>query len=188
MNWHYSKRIPVGKLVKIGVWEDKSFIGCIIFSQGASSHLSKPYNLDRFQVCELTRVALKNHKNSVSKILSIAIKVLKKSNKGLKLIVSFADSNEKHLGIIYQASNWIYSGQTAKTKVYLDTRNNKEYHGRNVGSYDGWDKTKWGSTKRNIKYCIPIDKKPKYRYLYPLDKEIRKQIEPLAKPYPKRLK
>ena len=26
----------------------------------------------------------------------------------------------------------------------------------------------------------------KYKYLYPLNKEIRKQIEPLAKPYPKK--
>jgi len=26
-NWHYSKCMPVGKLVKIGVWEDKKYIG-----------------------------------------------------------------------------------------------------------------------------------------------------------------
>ena len=32
--WHYSKKIPVGKLVKIGVWEDGKFIGAIIFGDG----------------------------------------------------------------------------------------------------------------------------------------------------------
>jgi len=41
LNWHYSKCLPVGKLVKVGVWEDKKFIGCIIFSRGANYNMPK---------------------------------------------------------------------------------------------------------------------------------------------------
>ena len=28
VNWHYSKCLPIGKLVKVGVWEDSKYIGC----------------------------------------------------------------------------------------------------------------------------------------------------------------
>lgn len=27
--WHYARAMPVGKLVKIGVWENKKFIGAV---------------------------------------------------------------------------------------------------------------------------------------------------------------
>ena len=33
MNWHYSKSVPVGKLVKVGVWENKKYIGCVLFGR-----------------------------------------------------------------------------------------------------------------------------------------------------------
>ena len=78
-NWHYSECTPAGKLIKIGIWEDSKFIGVVIYSLGANSHIGSPYNLTNVQACELTRVALKNiHITPVSKILSISIKMLKK--------------------------------------------------------------------------------------------------------------
>ena len=33
---------------------------------------------------------------------------------GKELLVSFADTEQKHLGIVYQATNWIYTGLSAK--------------------------------------------------------------------------
>ena len=57
-HWHYSRSLPVGKLVKIGVWEDKKFIGCVIFARGANMNIGKPYGLDQTECVELARVAL----------------------------------------------------------------------------------------------------------------------------------
>ncbi|MGV2431812.1 UNVERIFIED_CONTAM: protein Mom, partial [Pseudomonas aeruginosa] len=88
-------------------------------------NLLKPYGLTQIQGCELTRIALKNHKTPVSKILSIAIKFLKKQNPKLKLIVSFADPEQGHHGGVYQATNWIYSGQSGESYKYFD-KNNRE--------------------------------------------------------------
>jgi hypothetical protein len=34
-NWHYSRCLPAGKMVIIGVWENDRFIGTIIYSFGA---------------------------------------------------------------------------------------------------------------------------------------------------------
>ena len=184
-NWHYSKSIPVPPLVKIGVWENDKFIGVVVFSRGASSNLLNPYKLKTTEGCELTRVALCKHISPVSKILSLSIKFLKKSNPKLKLIISFADTNEGHHGGIYQATNWIYAGMTAPTTKYVD-KTGREWHSRQV-SEKGYN-IQQGNIRKTIKpsECKKIKQHGKHRYLMPLDEMIRKQIQSLAKPYPKR--
>ena len=174
--------MPKGKLIKIGIWENKKFVGCIIFGKGATPFIGNPYNLTHIQVCELVRIALKNHNNYISKYLSIAIKMLKTTNSGLKLIVSYADTHQNHTGIIYQASNWIYVGTTKNDKCIMI--NNKIMHTRSAHH-------KYGSYAINFLQKT-IDNKAQYvylpkkhKYLYPLTKNICKQIELLSKPYPK---
>jgi hypothetical protein len=56
-HWHYSHAMPAGKLAKVGVWEDGSFIGAVVFGRGANSHLGSPYGLSGLQCSELVRVA-----------------------------------------------------------------------------------------------------------------------------------
>lgn len=96
--WHYSKCMPAGKLVKLGAWENEKFIGVILFGLGATPHLSKQYGLKMTECCELTRVALTSHKTPVSRMIAIAMKLLKQKCPGLKLVVSFADSAFGHHG------------------------------------------------------------------------------------------
>ena len=183
MNWHYSKRMPCGKLVKYGVWEDDKYIGCSIFSRGANNNIGKTYRLNNTEVCELTRVALTKHKVPVSKIVSIAVKLLTKQSEGLRLIISYADPREHHEGIIYQAMNWAYVGKPKQCKSahYIIYINGKavEMHGRSVRS-------RWGKDSQIPYKWEYLIGREKHKYLYPLDKAMRKQIEPLRKPYPKR--
>ncbi len=176
-NWHYSKTMPTNKLVKIGVWETNKFIGAVIFVPGATPTLCMTYKISQQQCCELTRVALKKHKTPVSRIVSIAIKFLKKSNPGLKLIISFADQNEGHHGGIYQAGGWIYVGEGGPKKIPF--LNGKQIHERSLSVL-----VKQGKARREDCDWRPV--LPKHKYLMPLDKEMRKKIEPLRKPYPKR--
>jgi len=175
MNWHYSKAMPTGKLVKIGIWENDKFIGVIIYSCGANRNLFKTYNLSMFEGCELSRIALKEHKTEVSKMISISLKMLKSKCPGLKLIISFADQNQNHYGGIYQGANWIFTGNGESSAQWF-------YRGR-------WIHQRTMSDIMPIRMCKNIKKrkiKNKFKYLYPLNKEMRKQIEPLAKPYPKK--
>jgi hypothetical protein len=185
-NWHYSESIPKSKLVKIGAWEDERFIGVVIFSYGATPQIGSPYNLKQIQVCELTRIALNKHSVYVSKILSIAIRFLKKANPGLRLIVSFADTEQNHHGGIYQATNWIYAGTFGGgTRVGWFIKGRKT-HTRTVGSMPGGvQSTEWVRKNLDPKAREWIGK-DKHRYLMPLDSEMRKQILPLSRPYPKR--
>ena len=184
-NWHYSQSIPVPPLVKVGVWENEKFIGCLIFSRGASSNLLKPYNLKQNEGCELTRVALTEHKTQVSRIMSIAFKFLKKSSPNLKLIVSFADPTYNHHGGIYQATNWIYNGDTAPSAEYW--HKGKRLHSRQV-SEKGWN-IQQGQKRKTVKPsdCDIKKTKGKHRYLMPLDKQTKQKLQSLSKPYPKRV-
>jgi hypothetical protein len=131
-HWHYSKTMPRSKMVRVGVWEDERFVGCVIFSYGATPQIGSPYGLTQIEVCELTRVALTTHKAPTSKIVSFAIRMLKSLAPGLRLIVSFADGEQNHLGIIYQATNWVYAGMVKPGRVGFMVRG-KKTHTRTVG-------------------------------------------------------
>lgn len=180
LNWHYSKCLPVGKLVKIGAWENDKFIGVVIFGRGANKSLGEPYKLDQTECCELVRIALTDHKTPVSRIMSIAIKLLKNIHKQLKLVISFADSEQNHHGGIYQATNWVYVGKTNSADEYL--YKGKRWHGRAF-------RKSFGSHLNYMNKGLEIVQgSQKHRYLMPLDDNMRKQVQQLAKPYPKRMK
>ena len=185
-NWHYSKSIPVPPLVKIGAWENDKFIGVIIFSRGASSNLMNPYNLKQDEGCELTRIALTKHITPVSRILKFAIMFLKKNSPKLRLIVSFADPQYGHHGGIYQATNWVYCGDTMPSSEYW--YNGKRLHSRQV-SEKGWN-IQQGQKRKTVKpsECKIVKTVGKHRYLMPLDDEMKTKILILSKPYPKRMK
>lgn len=179
-NWHYSQTVPVGKMVKIGAWENGRFIGVVIFAWGMNRNLGSPYGLAITECCELVRIALTKHVCHVTRIVALAIKFLKKANQGLRLIVSFADPAANHHGGIYQGGNWCYAGKSSSGFEWrLNGRrlNKRAYTGHNFG------KERLEVPRGAEKVNTP----GKYRYLMPLDDEMRKQIEPLRKPYPKRV-
>jgi len=185
-NWHYSKTMPASRLVRVGVWEDGEFVGCVLFGKGASNRLGDPYELTHTEICELVRIALREHKTPVSRIMSIAIKMLKKHSPGLKLIVSFADSAQNHHGGIYQATNWIFVESKDHQSHIVKGR---VYHSRSIHSKYGSGSQKIEWLRNNVDPHATLTLTgAKHKYLYPLTDEMRKRVEKLAKPYPKRVK
>jgi len=184
VNWHYSGCLPVGKLVKVGAWENGKFIGVVLFGRGATPNLGRPYNLGQNECVELVRIALTKHENAVSRIAALAMKFLHKANPKLRLIVSFADQSQGHHGGIYQAGNWIYNGQGDPAKFYMI--NGKLTHPRSIGA-KGLVQNIHGACQIDPNATV-VDVAGKHRYLMPLDADMRERILPLAKPYPKRAK
>lgn len=175
---------PLGKYVMVGVWESGEFAGCIVFTSGVSASLGSQYMADRLSVCELQRAALRpGHKATVSRVIAIALRFLRKHCPGIRLVVSFADPEQGHHGGIYQAGGWIYAGMSGGSVVYED-ENGKRRHPRNVGIVAGWDSS--GVRKHSSRGLRKVSTPGKHRYLMPLDDEIRARVAPLAKPYPKR--
>jgi len=186
-HWHYSRAMPACKTVKIGAWENGQFIGCVIFSWGSNQHIGKQFQLKMVECCELTRVALDHrHQSPVSRIVAIAIRMLRKQSPGLRLIVSYADCDQNHHGGIYAAGGWTYIGKvqlnggTPKFQIH-----GKVIHGRSVGA-KGW--------RQNIDWIrANIDPKAelvytagKHKYVMPLDDEMKSMVAALRQPYPKR--
>ncbi len=183
--WHYSRSLPPPPHVRVGAWEGGKFIGCIIFSRGATPELLSPYGLNTTEGCELVRVALSAHANPVSRIVAIALRFLRSQCPGLRLVVSFADPGEGHHGGIYQAGGWTYSGESAGSTEYIGP-DGKRWHGRMI-SPSGVKKV-YGQLRRVLRpdQCTRVNRPGKHRYLMPLDDAMRAQVAPLAKPYPKR--
>ena len=184
-HWHYSRTLPMPPLVRIGVWERGAFIGAILFARGANRHLLDPYGLDVTEGAELVRVALTKHETPVSRIVAIAVRLLKRHAPGLRLIVSYADQVQGHVGGIYQAGGWLYCGTSVPGKTYIGP-DGKKWHSRMVKS-SGFVKV-YGKQTRVFtpEQCVAIATPGKHRYLLALDDEIRARIEPLRKPYPKK--
>lgn len=177
--WHYSKSLPVGKLVKIGAWEKGEFVGVVLFAWGMNKSLGSPYGLQMNECCELVRVAMKPHECAVSRVVALAFRFLRNQSQGIRLVVSFADPAAGHHGGIYQAGGWTYTGQSANNfewQLNGKRLNKRAYTGHNFGN------PKMQVPNGAVKVAIP----GKHRYLMPLDAEMRERILPLAKPYPKR--
>lgn len=180
MNYHYSKTVPTGKLVGFGVWEDDKFKGVVLFGRGVGNAQIERYGIPLTSGAELVRVALRDHDAPVTQIVARAIKLLKKHSPGLRILVSYADSRQGHLGIIYQAGNWVYTGKAKTTPDYF--YKGKYYHVRSMNRM-----IKNGKFDRAFVNSLPTrDGGERLRYLYPMDDDMRQLVEKLRLPYIKR--
>lgn len=167
--------------VRIGVWEDGSFVGCVLFSRGASPLLGHRYGLGPLEVAELARVALTTHRTPVSRILAIAVKMYGRQCPGTRLLVSFADPAEGHVGTIYQAAGWTYTGQSRPTDQFF--RDGRWVHRRDVKGTvifgRAHKRVDWDGLPKRV---VP----GKHRYVLVLDETLRDAVTVDGQPYPKR--
>jgi len=126
-------------------------------------------------------MALNGKQESTTKAMSIALKLIKKDAPNVKLVVSYADSEQGHIGTIYQATNWFYTGYSTDTNLIV---NGKREHRRTLGSRFG---TCSSEKLKQKGYDVKILKtKPKWKYIYPIDKSLIPLCKSLSKPYPKK--
>ena len=179
MNWHYSKAMPTGTLVKFGIWEDGNFIGAVLYGRGTNRHIGSQYELDQFEICELVRVALTDHKTPVSQIVAQTLKELKATNPGLRLVISYADPEQGHSGVIYKAGNWLFVGAPSSMPYFVI--NGKKTHSRTA--YVAGRNLDWYRKNVDPK-ATKVTPQPKLKFIYPLDKQFRRKVAKLALPYP----
>jgi hypothetical protein len=183
--WHYSGRMPGAQLFTVGAWENGRFIGCVIFSLGASTKLGAPFRLGSGEIVELTRIALdEQHLSPVTQVMAEAVRLLKRTNPAMRLIVSFADPEHGHHGGIYQAGNWIYVGRGLVGPEWII--HGKRYHNRSVYS-KGWRQSLSWLQQHIDPNAALVKPEPKFKYVLPLDRPMRRRMTKLAKPYPQPL-
>ena len=126
---HYAKRFPSVSFA-FGLFIDSELVGVATFGTPASATLRRGLCGDDFagNVLELNRVCLKyNKKNEASFLVSRALKMLD----GDRVVVSFSDISQGHLGIIYQACNFTYCGLSAK-RTDWKVRGKEHLHGQTI--------------------------------------------------------
>ena len=132
-------------------------------------------------VLELTRLWIDDStpKNSESYLIGNSIKHCDK-----EIVVSFADTSQNHLGIVYQATNWIYTGLSAKRTDWSVEGIDKHGH--------TWADKYTAAEMRELfgeRFTL-VPRSRKHRYIY-LNAKGRRKKELLAllkyeqQPYPK---
>ena len=120
---HYAKRMPMMSH-PFGLFYDGELCGVVTYGETSSMPLRVHLAGILFEpnIIELTRLCLKyNRKNEASLLVGRSIKMLPKN----KIIVSFADMGQNHVGCVYQATNFVYTGLSHSHKqVKLRGREN----------------------------------------------------------------
>jgi hypothetical protein len=109
---HYARRVP-SVTYAYGLFENNALVGVVTYGTPASSTLCRGVCGDEWQrdVIELNRLVLRNNKpNEASRLIGGSFRLLPKP----KIVVSFADTAQDHLGIVYQATNFLYTGLSAR--------------------------------------------------------------------------
>lgn len=184
MKFHYAKAVPTMKY-SFNVFNDKDeWCGVIIYSSGANSMIASPFGLYQGEVLELVRVALNGKQEATSQALAMTLRELHKIAPHIKLIVSYADLDQNHAGIIYQATNWIYLGSCNEGSSPATIINGKRMHNRSVGRKYGTSSFEW--IKQHVdKNAERFISKGKHKYIFVFDKKLRKKWMKQNKPYPK---
>lgn len=186
---HYSHKWTSCRYA-IGLFLDGIIVGVAVygFPVGRQTVKSIAPNLNNSEVLELTRLWLRDEepKNAESYFLGMTFNWLR-VNTSIKVLISYSDPMQNHLGIIYQATNWIYQGNsTMLIKGYLHVINGEVMHPRSVVA-------KYGSINSDLLMSVDptyrrIELKKKHRYLFILRKRDRKLIKDFKHPilpYPK---
>ena len=134
-SFHYSHIMPDNAFECYAGYYGDSLAGVVVFGNGASNEAFKaliPF-IEVTNCRELMRLWSPDGMpaNTESKLISESIKLLPKE---VYLILSFADPNQNHKGIIYQACNFHYCGMSNPSKMLIDDKG-CIFHVRTIGSF-----------------------------------------------------
>jgi hypothetical protein len=119
---HYAKRLPSISYA-FGLYDDIELKGIVTFGMPASNSLCEGVCgvENKHLIIELNRLCLQdNAKNQASFLVSNAIRLLPKP----MVIVSYADTAQGHIGYVYQATNFLFTG-TTKERTDMDAGEGK---------------------------------------------------------------
>lgn len=158
---HYSRKLPSNVVFRFGLYEKGELIGVVTYGIPASPSLcvgiAGKENKDK--VLELNRLAIlptHNGENRASWLVSHSLKLLPNET----YVVSYADTGWTHIGYVYQACNFLYTGMSAKR---VDTYQPNGKHSRN---YDKNNHSELHQTRN-----------AKHRYIYLVgDKRTKKKM------------
>lgn len=193
LNAHYAKRIPSISYA-FGLFIDEKLVGVVCYGTPAANNVRIGIAGKEHAHCvlELNRLCLiTQHKNAASMLVSASLKMLPKPS----IIISFADISQGHVGFVYQACNFIYTGLSAKRTDWA-VRGMEHLNGqtvtdlsRHVKTINRGDRANYMRMTYGDDFYLK-DRPRKHRYVYIVGdryqrKGLMKFINYAPRPYPK---
>jgi hypothetical protein len=181
---HYLHSLPGCTKLCFGVFSTNVLLGAITFGAGPTNAYRLVEGTKPDDCLTLTRLWLSPElpPNSESRVIAVCIRYLKKYTK-IKFLVTYADPAQGHVGTIYQATGWLYTGLSEATPL-LDLGDGILRHSRSFSHAFGSH-----SIRHFVDHGINIRVIPqarKHRYIYFLDNSYRNKLNPPVFPYPKK--
>ena len=182
---HYAKRIPPIEFA-FGLFDGLQMVGVCTYATPVSHVLRSLFG--DFKLMELNRLVTNDDlpKNATSFFVSQTLKMIPKP----MVIVSYADTSQNHHGFIYQATNFLYTGLSAKFKDYY-VRGMEHLHGASIFDLSRGKENRIEWLKEKFGDKLYMKERPrKHRYFFFVaDKRDKKQMMKLmpydVQPYPK---
>ena len=180
---HYLHSLPAGTQLAFGVFSGSRLSGALTMGAGPANVYRMVEGAEASDCLTLTRLWLSDDlgKNSESMVIGQVLRALRQQT-SLKFLVSYADHSQGHLGVIYQASNWLYTGLSQATPLY-DLGDGVLKHSRTFSHAYGTRSLE--HFKRHGLRITVVPQSPKHRYVYFLDRQWIGRLRSEVLPYPK---
>jgi hypothetical protein len=183
VNKHYSRRSSIF-WAGFGLEENGQITGVAVYGQPSPPIQRHAFRDRDFRLYELARVVVQSKtKNASSFLVANSLKLLEPKPCA---VVSYADMEQNHCGIIYQATNWLYTGATkSHDKSYIV--DGKRTHPMTLRDRGITDPGRWAK-ENGIQTVPPMEK---HRYFQFIGSKFQKAsmrsrlIYPVIDAYPK---
>jgi hypothetical protein len=179
INIHYAKRIPSISYA-FGLYVDDELCGIVTYGTPSSSALRKGIAGEKNSkyILELNRLCFyKQIKNAASFLVSNSLRLLPKPS----IVVSYADTDQGHIGYVYQASNFIYTGLSAK-RTDWKVKGMEHLHGQTIADIgreickkENISRSEYMKRKFGDDFYLK-DRPRKHRYIYIVGNSIQKKV------------
>lgn len=181
---HYSRKFYAASYIHLGVFIEGELVGVLQFgyAMNPASQASVVADTAIDEYLELNRMWLDDcaPRNSESRALSFALKIIRASYPKIKWVQSFADERCGLGGIVYQACNFRYYGEHRATFWELD---GEVYH-NSLMTRDARLSKSAANIQANKARAVAYDLR-QFRYLYFMKPRFAKKCLHTEKPYPK---
>lgn len=176
---HYSKKVVPNSILHFGAFYENQLHGVMSFGASTAKKLmlglvvGTKWN----EFIELNRMAFDDvlPKNSESRCISLAIKMIKNNAPHIKWIISFADGCQCGDGTIYRASNFILTGIKKNEGLRINPRTGEVEHRISATFHHG---------ERDFKDWKKVEGYM-FRYIYFIDKSFRERLSVPEIPFSK---
>lgn len=184
MKKHYARRMPPISYA-FGLFEERDCVGVVTYGIPASGALCMGICGKKYEslVMELNRLCVDSKdKNACSFLVGRSLRLLPKP----RIVVSYADTAKDHVGYIYQATNFLYTGLSASRKDFIGEDQGNKHSRHTIDKYGSvenakrilGDKAQWVQRSSKHRYVFFLGDKKEIR-------EMRSALNYPICPYPK---